>query len=244
MFQKALPVRGFGRFFSASVFDKSCECFLESLEANIMLMSLNRASRKNALGKVLVDDLFSCLDHIYTMAQPPSTLIVRSLVPKAFCTGADLKERSEMTPNEIETFVKRLRLLTSTIADLPMPTIASLQGFALGGGLELALACDLRVAETPNSEMTPELIFGLPETSLAIIPGAGGTQRLPRLIGMSKAKELIFTARRFGSEEALQLGIVDRLTSDAFEGSVDLARQISKNVSYFGICSVDRDLLV
>jgi methylglutaconyl-CoA hydratase len=112
----------------------------------------------------------------------------------------------------------------TALEQLPMPVLAALEGAALGGGLELALACDLRVAGGAAK-------LGLPETSLAIIPGAGGTQRLPRLIGRARAKELIFTARRFGAEEALALGVVDRAVTagQALAAALDLARQILPN---------------
>lgn len=119
-------------------------------------------------------------------------VILKSSTPGKFCAGADLKERKGLSEFETEVIVKNLRDSFNQIANLPQPVIALIDGFALGGGLELALACDLRIA-------TKSSIFGLPETSLAIIPGAGGTQRTPRLIGAAKAKELIFTAKRLNA---------------------------------------------
>lgn len=129
-----------------------------------------------------------------------------------------------MSPGEAEAFVKRLRAAFTALEGLPMPVIAAIEGAALGGGLELALACDLRVAGAKAR-------LGLPETSLAILPGAGGTQRLPRLIGRARAKELIFTARRFGAEEGLALGVVDRAvgSGSALDAALALARQILPN---------------
>lgn len=109
-----------------------------------------------------------------------------------------------MTVPEAEAFVSRLRMTMDRVSRLPIPVIASMEGVAVGGGLELALAADLRVAGE-NSKM------GLPETSLAIVPGAGGTQRLPRLIGAARAKELIFTARTLDSQTALEYGIVQHV---------------------------------
>jgi methylglutaconyl-CoA hydratase len=110
------------------------------------------------------------------------------------------------------------------LEDLPVPTIAAIEGGAFGGGLELALAADLRVAGSAAK-------MGLVETGLAIIPGAGGTQRLPRLIGISRAKNLIFTARRIGAEEAGRLGLVDRLAApgEALSQALMLAREILPN---------------
>lgn len=129
-------------------------------------------------------------------------VVLESAVERVFCAGADLKERATMTPEEAQAFVKGLRDGFSALAAARMPTIAAIEGAALGGGLELAMSCDLRVAGDAA-------MVGLPETGLAIIPGAGGTQRLPRLVGQARAKELIFTGRRVGAEEALQLGIVE-----------------------------------
>jgi methylglutaconyl-CoA hydratase len=111
------------------------------------------------------------------------TLIIKSSVPKIFCAGADLKERATMTEADVGEFVSSLRASFTAVEQLPCVTIAAVEGAALGGGLELALACDLRIAGD-------KCLLGLPEVALAIIPGAGGTQRLPRLIGIPKAKEV------------------------------------------------------
>ena len=118
-------------------------------------------------------------------------VIISSNVSKVFCAGADLKERATMPENQIAGFVAQLRDSFQAVANIPVPVIAAIDGAALGGGLELALACDLRVASETST-------LGLPETALAIIPGAGGTQRLPRLLGLGKAKELVFLAKRLG----------------------------------------------
>jgi len=144
---------------------------------------------------------------------------------QVFCAGADLKERATMTANETAAFVSMLRNTFTRLERIPQPVIASIDGVALGGGLELALACDMRVAGK-NS------IFGLVETSLAIIPGAGGTQRLPRVVGIGKAKELILTARKFDGEYANSIGLLNRwnATSDSsMEDALTLAREILNN---------------
>ncbi|OAE25351.1 hypothetical protein AXG93_4620s1660 [Marchantia polymorpha subsp. ruderalis] len=148
-------------------------------------------------------------------------LIVVSTVPGVFCAGADLKERRKMGISETERFVGSLRSTFSALEALPIPTIAVVEGAALGGGLELALACDIRVCGD-------EAVFGLPETSLAIIPGAGGTQRLPRVIGRSRAKELIFTARRIDAERAETIGLVDHCVQagQAYDKAMGIAREI------------------
>ena len=132
------------------------------------------------------------------------TVIITGAGQRAFCAGADLKERAGLTPVQVREFIHTIRNLFTTIEDLNKPVIAAVNGIALGGGTELALACDIRLAAT-NASM------GLTETRLAIIPGAGGTQRLPRLVGRGKAKELIFTGRRVAADEALAIGLVNQV---------------------------------
>lgn len=129
-----------------------------------------------------------------------------------------------MSQRETAQFVSDLRAAMTALERLPQPTIAAIDGYALGGGAELSLACDLRVCGVKAQ-------FAFPETRLGIIPGAGGTQRLPRVIGKSRAKELIFTAKRVDSSEALRLGLADQVS--AGEGSTDdtalaLAREIAQ----------------
>lgn len=126
---------------------------------------------------------------------------------KAFCAGADLKERKTMPAELVPVFVKNIRRTMDDVEALPQPTIGVVNGFAFGGGTELLLACDLRVA-------APHAQLGLTEVSLAIIPGAGGTQRLPRLVGKSRAKDLILTARRLGADEAERYGLVNRVAPE------------------------------
>lgn len=143
---------------------------------------------------------------------------------KAFCAGADLKERAGFTPEQTREFVTRIGQTFEAVAALPMPTLAAIGGVAYGGGCELALACDLRV-------MARGAQIGLTETSLAIIPGAGGTQRLPRLVGVSRAKELIFTARRVAADEALVIGLVNAVCEpgQALAQARKLAEAIAAN---------------
>jgi enoyl-CoA hydratase/carnithine racemase len=131
-------------------------------------------------------------------------IIITGAGPKAFCAGADLKERATLNDQQVKEFILTIRNLFTNIEYLPKPVIAAVNGIALGGGTELALACDIRIASTTAT-------MGLTETRLAIIPGAGGTQRLPRLVGRGKAKELIFTGRRVGAEEALSIGLVNQV---------------------------------
>jgi len=143
---------------------------------------------------------------------------------KAFCAGADLKERKTMPRERVPDFVRNIRATMDDFEALPQPTIGVINGFAFGGGTELLLSCDLRVA-------APHAQLGLTEVTLAIIPGAGGTQRLPRLIGKSRAKELILTGRRVKADEAERIGLVNAV---APEGELEqtargLAEQIAAN---------------
>ena len=196
---------------------------LQGSDRGITLVGLDRPEAKNALGRRLMTEFREALK---TLAASDSArvVIVHSLVPGVFCAGADLKERAGMTQEEAGVFVQGIRDAFTELESLPMPVIAAIDGAAFGGGLELALAADLRVAGG-------EAKMGLVETALAIIPGAGGTQRLPRLIGVARAKELIFTARRFGAEEAGRLGLVNRVApaGQALAGALTLAREILPN---------------
>jgi enoyl-CoA hydratase/carnithine racemase len=143
---------------------------------------------------------------------------------RAFCAGADLKERARMSPEEVHAFHAAVRDGFSGIERAPQPFVAALNGVALGGGLELALACDLRIA-------AEGVEVGLPEVGLGIIPGAGGTVRLPRLVGVARAKDLILTARRVGAAEALAMGLVSRVApaGQAVAAAVALAEQVARN---------------
>jgi enoyl-CoA hydratase/carnithine racemase len=148
---------------------------------------------------------------------------------RAFCAGADLKERKSMPKERVPEFVRNIRRTMDDVEALPQPTIAVVNGFAFGGGTELLLACDLRVAATDAS-------FGLTEVKLAIIPGAGGTQRLPRLVGKSRAKDLILTGRRIDAVEAERIGLVNRVAER--EGLHDAARELAGAIAENGPVAV------
>jgi enoyl-CoA hydratase/carnithine racemase len=166
----------------------------------------------NALGRELVEALGTTLLELREDAGA-RCLVVRS-AGGHFCAGADLKERRGMTLAEVREFVPRLGSVCRAVAVLPFPTIAAVRGTAAGGGCELALACDLRV-------LADDARIGLRETALAILPGAGGTQRLPRIAGLAVAKKWIFTAQLFTAEEAQRDGVAeavvpgDRLDDEA-----------------------------
>lgn len=147
--------------------------------------------------------------------------------PKVFAAGADVKEMSEMSYAEMAARSTGLQSAFTAVARIPKPTIAAVTGYALGGGCELALCCDFRVAGD-NARL------GQPEILLGIIPGAGGTQRLPRLVGPAKAKELIYSGRFVKADEALQIGLVDKVVApdDVYEASVAWARQFVDGPAY------------
>jgi enoyl-CoA hydratase/carnithine racemase len=166
----------------------------------------------NALGDVVVDGLHAALDGV--AAAGGRVVVLRSGVPRFFAAGADLDLMAAAEPAAFVAYVERLRTAIDRIAALPVPVIVVLDGHALGGGLELALACTLRVA-------TPRAKLGVPEIRLGLIPGAGGTQRLPRLIGAGAAADLVLTGRSMGGEEAFRRGLVDVLCeADALDADV------------------------
>ncbi|OCT97972.1 hypothetical protein XELAEV_18010200mg [Xenopus laevis] len=199
--------------------------YLEGDEQGIVVLGINRPQAKNAISKSLVKSMMKMIDSLKGNNKV-RTVVLRSEVPGVFCAGADLKERAKMHPSEVGPFVSRARALMNEFANLPMPTIAALDGAALGGGLEMALACDIIVAASSAK-------MGLVETKLAIIPGAGGTQRLPRAVGVALAKELIFSARVLDGNEAKSLGLVSHVVEQneagdaAFKRAVALAREFT-----------------
>ncbi|KAI9738428.1 MAG: hypothetical protein M1834_008931 [Cirrosporium novae-zelandiae] len=172
----------------------------------IRILSLNRPKARNAISKQLLAELNYHVDSIYEEKGVGTTraLILASEVDSCFCAGADLKERAGFTQQETTQFLTSLRQTFTNISNLPIPTITALSSVAFGGGLELALTTHLRVFASTT-------IVALPETRLAIIPGAGGTYRLPALIGINRARDLILTGRRVSGPEAYFLGLCDRL---------------------------------
>jgi enoyl-CoA hydratase/carnithine racemase len=192
-------------------------------EGQIGILTLDRPEVYNCLNLETLQTMRRLIADI-ALDREIRALIVTGAGDKAFCAGADLKERRTMSEQQVQLFVRTIRDTFSELEKLPKPVIAAINGVALGGGTELALACDLRV-------LSASAQMGLTETSLGIIPGAGGTQRLPRLIGKGKAKELIFTARRVQPEEALAIGLVNRVVpaEDVMDAAMQLAEEIAAN---------------
>ncbi|MGW1137179.1 enoyl-CoA hydratase/isomerase family protein [Streptomyces zhihengii] len=148
--------------------------------------------------------------------------VLTSSNERAFCVGADLKERNSFSDADLVRQRPTARGAYTGVLELPMPTVAAVHGFALGGGFELALSCDLIVADATA-------VVGLPEVSVGVIPGGGGTQLLPRRVGAARAAELVFTARKVKAAEARELGLVDVLADDARTEALALAARIAVN---------------
>lgn len=170
------------------------------LKGHTAIVTLNRPDALNAFNYDTLEELQKTVEKIRTSLEA-RVIIFTGAGEKAFSVGADLKERRTLADEDVKRNIYKIGEVFTAIDQLPQPTIAAINGFAFGGGMELALACDFRIAAAGT-------LMGLTETSLAIIPGAGGTQRLPRLVGQAKALELILTARRINAEEALQYGLV------------------------------------
>lgn len=173
------------------------------LNDGVAVITISRPDVYNALNFNTLVELRKCVEEIHH-DKSCRVVIITGAGEKAFCSGADLKERATLTEQEVRKFIFTIRETFTSIEKLPMPVIAAINGLALGGGTELALACDLRIA-------SETAVMGLTETSLAIIPGAGGTQRLTRLVGPGRAKELIFLAKRINATEAFDYGMLNKV---------------------------------
>lgn len=167
-----------------------------------LIVSIEREERRNALSVATLRAFGNVFR--YHLRPDDRAVIITGSGARAFCAGADLKERAEMSLAEVRAQLARYRTDLTWLSTCPVPTIAAINGAALGGGLELALLCDLRVA-------APHASFALPETSLGIIPAAGGTQYLPRIIGSAKARELVLLGTRLSAAEALRIGLIHRI---------------------------------
>ncbi|WP_027409083.1 enoyl-CoA hydratase-related protein [Anoxybacteroides tepidamans] len=170
---------------------------------HIAYVTLHRPEAMNCFNYATLVELGEVVEQLH-LDRDVRVVIFTGAGEKAFSAGADLKERKTLTETEVRRNVKKIRDVFNAVADLPQPTIAAVNGYAFGGGFELMLSCDFRIA-------VKEAVMGLTEVSWAIIPGAGGTQRLPRLIGEARAKELILTARKITAEQAYAYGILTKV---------------------------------
>jgi enoyl-CoA hydratase/carnithine racemase len=195
------------------------------MRGGTLLLTINRPTALNCFNMPLLE-LFGGVVRDTALDRSVRAVVITGSTEgkNAFSTGADLKERAGMTPDEVRRYIYTIRNLFTSVEELPQPVIAAVNGFAFGGGLELALACDIRLA-------SKTAIVGLTETSLAIIPGAGGTQRLPRVVGIARAKEMIFRARRISADEGLRVGLFLEVTEpeNLVPRSLEIADEIAAN---------------
>lgn len=195
------------------------ETLIVEKKSMVSIVTINRPQALNALNTAVLNDL----EKFFKAAKEDKScriIILTGSGDKAFVAGADIKEISTLDQKTSQEFALKGQSIFSMIESLPQVVIGAINGFTLGGGLELALSCDFLIA-TPTSK------FGLPEVSLGLLPGFGGTQRLSRLVGLSKAREMIFTGKHISSEEALKIGLVNQVV----EGSpVEAALQISNKI--------------
>jgi enoyl-CoA hydratase/3-hydroxyacyl-CoA dehydrogenase len=200
---------------------KAYETIKVEREENTLWITLNRPHRLNAFNDVLLDELADILD---TAEKDPSVkcVVITGEGDRAFSAGADITMFPKATPVKAEEFSRIGQKVFGRIEEMPKPVVASINGFALGGGLELALACDFRVA-AEHAEL------GSPEIGLGLIPGWGGTQRLVRVVGLAKAKEMVMLGSRLKAEEALKAGLVNKVVH--FDKLHDEVRDLAKKLS-------------
>lgn len=198
------------------------------VDGPVATVQMDNPERYNALSRAVISDLQSVAQQL-AVARDVRAVILHGGESKAFCSGADLKERQGMAEPEVFAMVHLLRETLTLYERLPMPVIAAIHGMAFGGGCELALACDLRLA-------ADDAQIGLTEVSWGIIPGAGGCVRLPSLVGAAMAKELIFTARKLTAEEARAIGLVNRVVPRA--ELLPAAREMAERIALQGPLAV------
>ncbi len=193
---------------------------------SVLIVTLNRPKFMNALNIETLKEGRKILTDVY-FDPDIRVVIITGSGDRAFCAGADLKEREKMSEVQVRHYIKTIRDTLIDIENLSKPVICAVNGVALGGGTELALACDIRIAD-------PQATFGLTEVTLGIIPAGGGTQRLPRLVGIGKAKELIFTGRRISAQEALNIRLINRVALEGklMDEAIEMAEQIAKNAPF------------
>ena len=210
--------------------DPSEKVLIVERDGDVTWFKLNRPKVLNCLNRPLLQSIIRACEEVAANSRTRVVAVIGA-GRKTFCAGADLTERKDMTPAETLDYLSLIQRTMRSIETLPQPVIAAINGSAFGGGTELALACDLRV-------MIEEAVLRLTEVKLGIIPGAGGTQRLPRLIGKSKAKEMILTGGPITAREGFELGLVHRLVpptegkGEAFnEALMEAVREWAKEIA-------------
>lgn len=204
------------------------ENIIFQLEKGIGIITMNRPKALNALNGALLAEMSHVLDRIAS-DETIAVLIITGAGEKAFVAGADITELASLNALEGKLFADVGQAVMDRLQDLSIPVIAAVNGFALGGGNELAMACDFIYA-------SENAMFGLPETNLGLIPGFGGTQRLPRQVGKSLAKEMIFTAKTLSAEEAERLGIVNKVCPQ--DRLMEMVMKVAGNIAAKGRVSI------
>ncbi|MCY3854198.1 MAG: enoyl-CoA hydratase-related protein [Thaumarchaeota archaeon] len=192
-------------------------------ESGICLIKINRPDKLNAMNVDVANELIKFLNEIENN-ETVKVIVITGVGNKAFSAGADIEYMYKISADQSEQYAKLGQLLTTTVENIKQPTIAAINGFALGGGCELALSCDIRLASN-NAQM------GQPEVTLGIPPGWGGTQRLMKIIGMAKSKELIFSGRLVNANEAQSIGLVNDIVEPdlLLDQSIKMAKIIAAN---------------
>jgi enoyl-CoA hydratase len=195
---------------------------VEHGDDGVAVLTIDRQEKLNSLNQQVLEQVKQAL--IDLEDDPPRVMVVTGAGEKSFVAGADIAAMNEMSPLEAKRFSELSHEAVGLLERSLVPTIAAVNGFALGGGCELALACDIRIA-------AENALFGFPEVTLGILPGMGGTQRLPRLVGPGIAKEMIFSGRRIKAEEARTFNLVNRVVpeGEALEAAKELAGEIAAN---------------
>ncbi|MDE0808543.1 MAG: enoyl-CoA hydratase-related protein [Alphaproteobacteria bacterium] len=200
-----------------------------SENGDFAVITINRPESLNALSFKLVKDISSVLDEVET--SNVRGLILIGAGERAFCAGADIAELMGRSLSQQKADMVRGQQTFDRLSTFKVPTLAIINGFAFGGGLELATACNLRVA-TPNAKM------GLPEIKLGVIPGYGGTQRLPRLVGEGRAMDMVLTGRTVGAEEAERIGLVNRIVGLEGGGALEAGMAYLGEITRFGLPAI------
>jgi len=190
----------------------------------VVVATLNRPNKGNALNTALVHALAELVEQTEissARADGPRALVLTGAGDKAFSAGADVSDLDGIDGATAELQMRRGQAVFGSLQELPIAVIAAVNGFALGGGLELAMAADVRIA-------APTAMFGQPEISLGNLPGWGGTQRLPRLIGQGRATELIFTGELISAARAFEIGLINQVADDPLKAALDFAEQVAR----------------
>lgn len=188
------------------------ETLLTDLDDGVLTITLNRPESLNAISPVMVNELRDIVAHVRSATGAGTDWSVRGIIltgagEKSFIAGADIKAMSDMSSSEADAYTGLAQELTSWLEELPVPVIAAVNGYALGGGIEFAMACDFIYASS-------NAVFGQPEVQLGLVPGFGGNVRLQQFVGAPMARELIMSGRKIDAVEALRIGLVNRVCDD------------------------------